>query len=121
MLAIDEISGVFDHSAACDEQIEMERNPRIPLHPELRTYALEELREQCPLYLLHTKCANWVEQKWPGLVGNNHSRFCLTSHDSLSLYRTIAREHGIHQRTGAEENLDQWFCEQKPRPPSPLL
>lgn len=114
MLAINEISSVFDHSAACDKQIEMECNPCIPLHPEIQTYALEQLCEQCSLYLLHIKCANWVERKWPGLMGNNHSQFHLTSHDSSSLYRPIARECSIYQRTGTEENLNQWFHKQKP-------
>jgi len=31
MIAIDEVAGIFDHAEFCREQLEMERNPRIPL------------------------------------------------------------------------------------------
>ncbi|KAF9552532.1 hypothetical protein CPC08DRAFT_646787 [Agrocybe pediades] len=121
MLAIDEISGIFDHSDLCMEQIEMERDPPIPIHPELRQFALEQLRKNAPLSLLRSECAAWANLRWPNEVGNNSFRFRLTAHDSSSLYRSIARERGIPQRSAAEENLDRWFCSDKPLPPSPLL
>jgi hypothetical protein len=63
MIAIDEITGFFDHSELCLEQIEMERNPRIPLHPELREYGLGLLRKNVPLSLLRSECLSWGENK----------------------------------------------------------
>jgi len=121
MLAIDKISGIFDHSEVCIEQIEMERDPRIPLHPDLRKFALEQLRKNSPLALLRSECATWANQRWSNSVGDKSFRFRLTTHDTTSLYRTISRERGIPQRSAAEENLDHWFRADKPLPPSPLL
>ncbi|KAK7014180.1 hypothetical protein R3P38DRAFT_3322138 [Favolaschia claudopus] len=43
ILTIDEIFGEFTHSAACQALTEMEHNPRVPLHPELRQYAISLL------------------------------------------------------------------------------
>ena len=99
----------------------MDRNPRIPLNANLRDFALEQLRKNVPLSLLRSECSAWAEKKWPGLLGNDTCRYRLTTHDTSSLYRTISRERGIHQRTAAEENLDKWFRAEKPQPPSPLL
>jgi hypothetical protein len=99
----------------------MDRNPHIPLNIELREFALEQLRKNTPLSLLRSECASWAEKKWPGQLGNNSSRYRLTTHDTSSLYRTISRERGIHQRTAAEENLDKWFRADKSQPPSTLL
>jgi hypothetical protein len=121
MIAIDEITGFFDHSELCLEQIEMERNPRIPLHPELREYGLGLLRKNVPLSLLRSECLSWGENKWGALSGNNNFRYKLTSHDTSSLYRSISQERGIHQRTAAEDNLDKWFRLTRAQPPSPLL
>ena len=121
MIAIDEISGICDHSDDCAAQIEMERDPRLPLHSELREYALSLLRKNVPLSLLRSECSAWAQRQWPGLSGNNSSRYCLTTHDVSSLYRTISRERGIPQRTAAEDNLDKWFRPDKAQPPSPLL
>ncbi|KAF8880970.1 hypothetical protein BD779DRAFT_1675634 [Infundibulicybe gibba] len=121
VVAIDEISGLFDHSIACEEQIEMDRNPRIPLHPELRLYALSLLYNNSPLSLLRSECLKWAQNKWGDLPGDKHFRYKLNNHDSSSLYRTMARERRIPQRSAAEANLDKWFRESKPSPPSPLL
>ena len=43
LLAIDHIAGIFDHSLECRQEVVMESNPRIPLHPDLRTYAMDLL------------------------------------------------------------------------------
>ena len=121
MIAIDEISGILDHTDACKEQIEMDRNPRVPLCPELRDFALCLLRKSTPLSLLRSECTTWAENRYPGITGNKTHRYRLTTHDSSSLYRTVARECGIPQRSAAEENLNKWFRHDKPQPPSPLL
>ena len=121
MIAIDEISGIYDHSDECTLQIEMDRNPRLPLNSEVREYALSLLRKNFPLSLLRSECLAWAENRWPGLPGNQSSRFRLTAYDISSLYRTISRERGVGQRTAAEENLDKWFRKDKPQPPSHLI
>ncbi|CAA7267438.1 unnamed protein product [Cyclocybe aegerita] len=120
-MAIDEISGIMDHSEACTLQIEMERNPQLPLHPELWDYALALLCENSPLSLLRSCCSDWAEKRWPGEVGTNSARYRLTTHDASSLYQSISKEHGILQCSAAEENLDLWFRKEKPHPPSSLL
>jgi hypothetical protein len=109
MVAIDEISGVYDHTDECTAQVEMERNPRLPLHADLREFALSLLRKNVPLSLLRSECSAWAQARWSGLPGDNFSRYCLTTHDISSLYRSISHERGIPQRTAAEDNLDKWF------------
>ncbi|KAF6743082.1 hypothetical protein DFP72DRAFT_1080829 [Ephemerocybe angulata] len=101
MIAIDEISGILDHSEACSNQIEMDRNPTVPLNAELRDHALALLRKHVPVSLLQSECAAWADEKWPSGIP--------------------AQELGISQRTSAEENLDKWFRRDKPQPPSPIL
>ncbi|KAG6876273.1 hypothetical protein C0992_000236 [Termitomyces sp. T32_za158] len=45
LITIEEISGILDHSAACNNVQEMDQDPSIKLHPELRAYALSLLRD----------------------------------------------------------------------------
>jgi len=92
MIVIDKISGIYDHTDECTAQIEMERNLRLPLHSELREFALSLLWKNVPLSLLRSKCSAWAQTRWPGLPGNNCARYCLTTHDISSLYRSISRE-----------------------------
>ncbi|TEB21107.1 hypothetical protein FA13DRAFT_1757653 [Coprinellus micaceus] len=121
-LVFDEICGIFDHSDACDAEVQMDRNPRVHLHPEVRALALKLVRENTPLPLLQKKMLEWSNQKWPnGRPGDNHFCFWLTHYDSCSLYRTVANEKGIPQRSSAEENLDLWLRKKDLKPPSPLL
>ncbi|KAJ3515621.1 hypothetical protein NMY22_g14404 [Coprinellus aureogranulatus] len=121
-LAIDQITGIFDHSDACDAQVVMDRDPRVPIHPDLRTYVLGLLREKTPLYLVRKKALEWSKNKWPNEeAGNNLFRFRLTHYDSCSLYRALNAEKGICQRSSAEENLDLWLRKDNPQPPNPLL
>src|SRR6266576_1522600 len=121
MVAIDEISGIYDHTDECTAQIEMERNPCLPLHADLREFALSLLRKNVPLSLLRSECSAWAQARWSGLPGDNFARYCLTTHDISSLYRSISHECGIPQRTAAEDNLDKWFRPEKPQPPSSTL
>ncbi|KAF8054956.1 hypothetical protein FPV67DRAFT_1568228 [Lyophyllum atratum] len=116
VFAINEITGILDHSDACSKIMKMDRNPRVPLHPDLRDYALSLLRKNSPLSLLRSE-----KIKFGNLPGDTHYRFQLTTYDSSSLYRTLARERGIPQCSAAEANLDTWFRSEKPLPPSPLL
>ena len=115
MIAIDEISGIYDHTDDCSAQTEMECNPRLPLNSELCEYALALLHKNVPLSLLCSECSTWAQTHWPGIPGTNTSHYYLTAHDVSSLYRSILHEHGIPQQTAAKENLDRWFHPNKPQ------
>jgi hypothetical protein len=54
-------------------------------------------------------------------IGDSSHRYILADHESTSLYRTVARESGIPQRTAAQDNLHLWFNSDKPCPPDPRL
>ncbi len=95
MVAIDEISGVYNHTDECTAQVEMERNPCLPLHADLREFALSLLRKNVPLSLLRSECSAWAQARWSGLPGDNFARYCLTTHDISSLYRSISHERGV--------------------------
>jgi hypothetical protein len=117
LLTIDDIVGDFTHSAACLETVVMERNPRIPLHPELRAYALNLVRERVPLPQLKQHCRDWAHNKWGLAPGDTTYRYTLQDTEMTSLYRTLAREMGIPQRTAPQDNLDLWFRAKNPQPP----
>ncbi|KAJ6557769.1 hypothetical protein B0H19DRAFT_945764 [Mycena capillaripes] len=116
ILTIDEVAGEFTHFAECQAQTEMELNPRIPLHPELREYALSLLQICVPLSQLKQLCRTWAETKWGVVPGDHSFRFVLSNHETTSLYQTLARKHGIPQ-----DNLHLWFCSDNPKPPDPHL
>ena len=97
MIAIDEITGIYDHTDNCTAQIEMEHNPCLPLHSDLCKYALSLLQKNVPLSLLCSECLSWALEHWPGIPGNNASHYHLTIHDISSLYQSISHEHGIPQ------------------------
>ncbi|KAJ7144005.1 hypothetical protein C8R44DRAFT_915867 [Mycena epipterygia] len=121
LLTIDEIIGDFTHSAACLDTIIMDRNARIPLHPELRDYALSLLRKNIPLAQLRQHCREWSHERWKTATGDDSYRYFLCDWETTSLYRTIARESGIPQRTAAQDNLHLWFRSENPLPPDPCL
>ncbi|KAF7332853.1 hypothetical protein MVEN_02390300 [Mycena venus] len=98
ILTIDEIAGEFTHSAECLALTEMEINPQIPLHPELREYALSLLRIRVPLSQLKQLCRTWAEKKWEPW-----------------------RENTVFPQAPARDNLHLWFRSDKPQPPDPRL
>ncbi|KIL54860.1 hypothetical protein M378DRAFT_18475 [Amanita muscaria Koide BX008] len=104
LLAIDEISGVLDHSPSCKQIVEMDRDASIPLHPELKAFALSLLYNSIPLTQLRQMCKQWAVQRWGDAQGDNHFRFRLNHHDPSSLYRKVSHERGISPATAAEEN-----------------
>ncbi|KAJ7188449.1 hypothetical protein C8R46DRAFT_879117, partial [Mycena filopes] len=120
LLTIDEIVGDFTHSAECQTLDEMDKNPPIPLHPELRAEALSLLRLRVPLAQLKQLCRAWAQAKWGSAVGDASYRFVLNDHETTSLYRTLARERGIAQAP-PQNNLDLWFRQSNPAPPDPRL
>ncbi|KAF8176180.1 hypothetical protein K438DRAFT_1770710 [Mycena galopus ATCC 62051] len=117
LIAIDQISGALDHSPACDAIIEMERNPRVGLHPDLREYALSLLRKNAPISLIRSECATWAKEKWGTSPGDTSFCYILTAHDSTSLYRSYAAECSISQRSSAEHNLDRCLIHYQPHLP----
>ena len=117
LLCVDEILGVFDHTEACQQVMEMDRNPHIPLHPDLRNYALELLRMSVPLPQLQQRCHHYAKEQFGDIAGNAHHWFLLSDHETSSLYRTLHAEFGIKQRSAAEQNLDLWFHANNPQPP----
>ncbi|KAK7464182.1 hypothetical protein VKT23_006348 [Stygiomarasmius scandens] len=122
LLAIWEISGILEHSIACEELTEMEKDPIIPLHPCLREHALSLLHKPgYSLRLLRNECAEWAKINLGDGPGDTCHRWQLRPHDTSSLYCSIARENGIPQRSIADDNLDRWFRAEKPQPPSMLL
>ncbi|KAF8898646.1 hypothetical protein BD779DRAFT_1795286 [Infundibulicybe gibba] len=121
LLVFNEISGILDHNPACIDQIEMWRDPIIPLHPDLRAHALSLLRRRVPISRVQLLCRNWATERWGITPGDARYRYILREHESTSLYRTLRQEDGIPAQSKAVENLDQWFREKNPQPPSPLL
>ncbi len=117
LLTIDEISGILDHSPSCKQLLEMDRNASIPLHPDLKAFALSLLRDNIPLTQLRQMCKQWACQRWRDEQGDNRYRFRLNQHDPSSLYRKISHERGIAPATAAEENLDRWLRSDCPIPP----
>jgi hypothetical protein len=121
LLIIDEISGMLDHSPACQEHIVMSRKPTIPLHPELREHALSLLRDLVPIGRIRLLCRSWAKARWGESAGNTQYRFVLAEYESTSLYRTLRHEEGIPERSKAIDNIEEWFRPTNHRPPSPLF
>jgi hypothetical protein len=121
LVSINSIGGVLDHSAACTATVEITRDPPIPLHPEIRDYALLLLADCIPLTQIQHLAKKHAISKWGNEMGTTSFRYRLTTHDSTSLYRSNARTHGITQQTSAEENLHNWFRADKPLPPDPAI
>ena len=118
---INEISGILEHSDACQDLIQMDRKPAIPLHPELREYALSLLRDRVPIGQVHLLCWEWSIKRWENLPGDLNYRYVLMEYESTSLYRTLRQEDGIMRNSTAIDNLYQWFGGENPKPPVPEL
>ncbi|KAL6307979.1 hypothetical protein BKA93DRAFT_707554, partial [Sparassis latifolia] len=121
LISVDEVASILDHNDTCQQATEMLHSPCLPLHPDLRDYAMSLLRRREPIRLVRSKCLSWAKEHWQEQQGDGSHRFHLTPYDSSSLYRTAARERGIPQRSSAADNLDCWFHSEDPRPPSPLF
>ena len=101
------------------EIVEMDCNPRIPLHPEIRQHALELVKLSVPLTQLQQCYHDFAQDRFGDVAGDTHYRFILSDHKTTSLYHTIFSQMGIKQHSAAEENLNLWFRAQKPQPPHP--
>jgi hypothetical protein len=121
IVSINLIGGIFEHSIACTMTVEMMRDLPIPLHPDVCAYALTLLQDCIPLMQLQHLAKKFAISKWGDEMGTSSFRYRLTTHDSTSLYWTIARTNGIYQQTTAKENLHNWFHSDKPSPPGSLL
>jgi len=113
---------MLEHSQSCEELVLMAQKPRIPLHPDPRIYALTLLQDNLvPISQLRLLCRKWANDHWGDIPGDTHHRYTLTRYESTSLYRTLARESGMPQQSGAVGNLEKWFRADNPQPPNPLL
>ncbi|KZT19353.1 hypothetical protein NEOLEDRAFT_1152038 [Neolentinus lepideus HHB14362 ss-1] len=97
LLTIDQISGILDHSAMCQDLTEMNHEPIAPLHPEIREYALNLLCEGWPMQQVRTQTEKWRKEKFGDAPSDTHFRFMLHNEESLSLYRTLVRESSVGQ------------------------
>lgn len=61
MLCINEISGILDHTEACESIVEMAHAPHIGLHPEIRAYALTLIELQVPITQLQQQCREFAK------------------------------------------------------------
>ncbi|KAH6884047.1 hypothetical protein BKA70DRAFT_1446097 [Coprinopsis sp. MPI-PUGE-AT-0042] len=120
-LAIDSLTGLFDHTAACNALVKMDHDPLMPLHPEIRNHALDLLRMKSSLHTLRHECKKYANECFPGKSGDNVYRYELEFHDSSLLYQTLRQEQGVYQRTAAEDNLNKWFRATEPSLPSPFF
>ncbi|KAJ6512098.1 hypothetical protein C8R47DRAFT_1207449 [Mycena vitilis] len=110
LLTIDEIIGDFNHSPQCIATTVMSRDPHIPF-----------ILHSTPLPQLKTQCREFSRNQWNMEVGDTQYRFVLSDYETTSLYRTLAQESGIPQRSAPENNLDLWFRKSNPMPPDPRL
>ncbi|KAG1783665.1 hypothetical protein EV702DRAFT_1040200 [Suillus placidus] len=81
-----EIAGIFDHTEAWESLLQMDRDPRIGLHPEIRTYALSLVKLQVPITQLQQHCHDFAKDKFGDAPGNTHHWFFLNDHETTSLY-----------------------------------
>jgi hypothetical protein len=94
---------------------------QIPIHPDLRKYTLDLLREKTALSVVKEKARLYAIKRWGDLPGDVHYRFRLRDHDSSSLYRSLNKELGILPRSQAQDNLDKWFRAANFSPPDAIL
>jgi len=86
---INEISGILEHSDACQDLIQMDQKLAIPLHPELREYALSLLQDWVPIGQVQLLCREWSIKRWGNLPGDANYCYILMEYESTSLYRTL--------------------------------
>ncbi|KAF6756530.1 hypothetical protein DFP72DRAFT_1066421 [Ephemerocybe angulata] len=109
LITVDEIFGNLVHSGACLDQIEMVRNPPIPIHPDLRTLLMDLLCSKTPPPVVKEKAREYALKRWGNRPGDGSYRFRLRDHDTSSVYRTLGAEIGIMVHTQAQDNLDAWL------------
>ncbi|KAF6749683.1 hypothetical protein DFP72DRAFT_1048718 [Ephemerocybe angulata] len=120
LITVDEIFGNLVHSGCCVDQIEMWRNPPIPLHPDLRGLLLDWLRDRTPLAVVKERARAYSVTRWGASAGDKSFRFRLQDHDTSSIYRTLGGELGIKVHTHAQDNLDAWLGPKKAAPDASL-
>ena len=92
---INEISGILEHSDACQDLIQKDWKLAIPLHPELREYALSLLRDQVPIGQVCLLCQEWSIKRWGNLPGDVNYHYVLMEYKSTSLDCILRQEDGI--------------------------
>lgn len=121
LLVIDEIIGSFEHSSSCQATTQTTLVPRVPLHPELRDFALGLFRRHVPLAQVQIECRDFAQKKWGSRSGDENYRFQFTAQETTSMYRTLRCEMSIPRRSQVEDNIDKWFRSENPQPPITAL
>lgn len=98
----------------------MSRVPCIPLHPELRAYALALLRDRMTLIQIQQHARVWALEQWGPVSGDAYFCYVLMDHESTSFYWSICKEIGIPQRSSPQDNMHGWFGPGE-KPPSTLF
>jgi len=73
----------------------MDCDPRIGLHPEIRTYALSLVKLQVPITQLQQHYREFAKDKFGDASGNTHHWFILNDHETTSLYRMYFAKLGV--------------------------
>lgn len=101
--------------------MDMSKEPRIPLHPDLRQHALSLLRTNMLLPQFRQQCREWSNARWGTSPGDKSFRYTLSLHETTSLYRSLAHKASIAQRSAPQDNLHLWFRSDNPKPPDSRL
>ena len=117
LIVVNEISGVLDHSADCQAQVEMYKDPIIPLYPDVQKYLEDLATKNILLTQMQHLCKEFALKQWGDTQGDTLHHYRLTANDSSSIYQTVTQKCGIPQCSSTKENLDNWFHKDSPKPP----
>ena len=117
VVAVDCIQGILVHSLECEDQDLPMREPRFPLHPYIRNYALQLLQGGTPLVVAQAKCRNEGIRIYGDAVNDQTNRFQLEPDDVSSIYQAHADSLDIVRRGFLEDNLDERFGRRAPHSP----
>ncbi|KAL0564510.1 hypothetical protein V5O48_017535 [Marasmius crinis-equi] len=113
------IRGYFEHNSACKDAL-YERFPPIPLHPDVFSAALQQLRSGSSVTAIqeHNRTL-YHAMAYPALK-QDHSireryRWLLRSYDMCSLYRQFNRLQGIKVTEPAHLNIHEWLDPASPQ------
>ncbi|EJF55564.1 hypothetical protein DICSQDRAFT_73485, partial [Dichomitus squalens LYAD-421 SS1] len=123
LIAFNEFWGLFKHSEDCEAAITAVRDVRFPLHPDIRQYAGSLLRKGVSGPSVYTQANAWAQIRHPPIKAawDPYYRYIYLPHDTSSIYRSLKLEMGIRQCSRPHENIDAWFRQTNPNPPSSEL
>ncbi|KAK7018770.1 hypothetical protein VNI00_018232 [Paramarasmius palmivorus] len=107
------VRGYFEHNDAC-KNASYSRFPPIPLHSDVFTEALQQLRAGCSLTDIQERNRTLLHARaYPALSADpeidERYRWLLRSYDTRSLYRQFNRLQGIKVTEPAHLNIHEWL------------